>query len=181
MCVCLTCFCRHLCVRRSNGKSPRRSARPTASLTLKSSNPKSRLPWRTASANMCPGTPLTAPQRSAGPICLFCLNFSRLPLLFHDLLSSFFQSLARLRCSYRLSAVTMVTTGLPACLDRTRQRWGDRSRVNVRLGVSSVCRQIRVTFAPLLAAAAAPPSFHLPRGHISSPSEHFQKFLTSSC
>lgn len=27
------------------------------------------------------------------------------------------------RCSYRFGTVAMETTGLPACIDRTRQRW----------------------------------------------------------
>lgn len=32
-------------------------------------------------------------------------------------------SLTVARCSYRFGTVAMETTGLPACIDRTRQRW----------------------------------------------------------
>lgn len=41
-------------------------------------------------------------------------------LLFRALLHA---SLTVARCSYRFGTVAMETTGLPACIDRTRQRW----------------------------------------------------------
>lgn len=48
-------------------------------------------------------------------------NFPPLSSISHTLESH--ASLTLSRCSYRFGTVTMETTGLPACLDRTRQRW----------------------------------------------------------
>lgn len=73
------------------------------------------------------------------PVCYLCccfLCFGDRKTIFHpcwqkkkDVFSSISHtleshaSLTLSRCSYRFGTVTMETTGLPACLDRTRQRW----------------------------------------------------------